>query len=127
MFRRVVALVGGFAIYAFLLMLLVLVSTIAFTAMPSTPIAVQLLGTLTVTMIAAAAGGYSAAALAPARQYAHAIVLAGMVLLSSINAILHPPAGPPAWYPIVLAAIATLGALGGGLLRKPRTPTVPAP
>ncbi|MBI3569353.1 MAG: hypothetical protein HY084_14230 [Gemmatimonadetes bacterium] len=125
-FRSVVALVGGFAIYTFLLMLLVLVLTVAVTAMPSTSIALNLIGTLLTTMLAAAAGGYAAAALAPDRRYGHAVVLAAMIVLSSVNAIRHPPAGPPPWFPYVLAAIGVLGAIGGGLLFRPRSPVTPA-
>jgi hypothetical protein len=123
--RSVIALVGGFAIYTFLLMLLVLVLAVAAAAMPGTSIALNLIGTLLATMLAAAGGGYAAAALAPDRRYGHAGVLAAMVLLSSVNAIRHPPAGPPAWFPYVLASIGVLGAFGGGLLYRPRTP-VPA-
>lgn len=126
-FRSVVALVGGFAIYTFVFMLLVLVLAVAAAAMPGASIALNLIGSLLATMLAAAGGGYAAAALAPDRRYAHAGVLAVMVLLSSVNAIRHPPAGPPAWFPFVLATIAVLGAIGGGLLHRPRTPVTPDP
>jgi hypothetical protein len=125
LFRSIVALVGGFAIYTFVLMLLMIVTTVVLSAMPGTPIAIHLLGTLTVTLLAAGTGGYAAAALAPSRQYGHAVVLSVMVLLASTNGMLHPLPGPPPWFPFVVAAIGVLGALGGGLLRRPRTLTVP--
>ncbi len=127
LFRSIITLIGGFAIYTFLLMLLGIVVAVVFSVMPGTPIAIYLLGSLTVSLVAAAGGGYAAAALAPNRPYAHANVTGVMVLLSSINGIVHPPAGPPAWYPYILAAVGTLGAIGGGLLRRPKTSTVPIP
>ncbi len=117
-------LVGGFAIYAFALMVLVLITSIAM-AKGATPsheaVEFAMLGS---SLVAALAGGYATASLAPNRQRGHVTVLAAMMLLSHINRVVHPTAGASRWYPIVLALVSTAAVVAGGLLRRPRSPSL---
>ena len=127
MFRTVVALVGGFAIYAFATILFIVVVTIAMPLTSAEAGAATLLVNLLPWLFAGALGGYAATALARRSQRAHGAGLAVMVLVACASQIGHPQAGQPRWYPVAITVLATAGALAGVFLRTPRTPTVPTP
>ena len=68
--------------------------------------------------VAGVAGGYIAAALAPSRALAHALVLGLIgVGLSTLGAVVMWGVGP-AWYPIALAVVALPAAWLGGWMQQ---------
>lgn len=68
--------------------------------------------------VAGVAGGYVAAALAPCRALAHALVLGLIgVGLSTLGAVVMWGVGP-AWYPIALAIVALPAAWLGGWMQQ---------
>lgn len=124
-FRSVVALLGGFAIMAMLVFVLVALAAWATGARALEPTSTSLALNLAASALAAATGGYSTAALAPWRPRAHTIGLAVMVLAMAASQIGHPQPGQPLWYPAALAVIGPLFTLVGGTLRHPRPNPVP--
>lgn len=68
--------------------------------------------------VAGVVGGYIAAALAPSRALAHALVLGLIgVGLSTLGAVVMWGVGP-AWYPIALAVVALPAAWLGGWMQQ---------
>lgn len=121
------ALLGGFAIMAMLVLVLTALAAWATGVRALEPTRTYLALNLAASAFAAAAGGYSTAALAPGRPRAHALGLAAMILAMAASQIGHPQPGQPAWYPAALAVIGPLFALAGGMLRRPRRNPVPSP
>jgi hypothetical protein len=116
--RSIVALIGGFALMAFALLIATIAVALAMgvTADSVTTSYFQVL--VACAALAAAFGGYATASLAPARHAAHAAILATMVLIAQASTALNPPANQPRWYLMTLVVVAPLGALAGGLLRQ---------
>lgn len=119
-FRSVVALLGGFAIMVMLVLVLVALAAWATGVGTGEPTPVYLALNLLVSAFAAAAGGYSTAALAPQKPRAHTVGLAVMILVMAASQLGRPQPGQPAWYPAALTVIGPLFALIGGTLRRPR-------
>ena len=128
MFRSIVALVGGFAIFTFAT---IVFAVVAASTMPLAagrhPTTGQLVANLLPWLGAAVCGGYAAAALAPRQQRMHVAAFTVMVLVATASQIGKPQAGQPTWYPLAITVAGTVGAAGGGLLRRRRTPTHSAP
>jgi len=118
--RSVIALIGGFAIMTFSVMVLTILAAWAFGVMRGEPTPPYLAASIVLSAFSAAAGGYSTAALAPVRALAHAAGLGVMVLALGVYAALHPQPGQPLWYLVVLAVIGPVFALAGGALATRR-------
>lgn len=118
MIRNLIALVGGFAITAFLALALTILAALALGVRGNTPNLPYTMACLTAFFVAAVSGGFAAAALAPGQPFRHAVGVAIMTLLMALS-MLHasPPALAP-WYPVVLALVGPLGALVGGALHR---------
>jgi hypothetical protein len=125
--RSIIALVGGFAIMAFLMFALVAIAAWVIGARAGDQYSPAMLGAnIGLFAIAALAGGYATASLAPGRPRLHAAVLAGMVLAMTVSTIASPPAGAPRWFPVTLAVIGPVFAVLGGVLRRqPSSSPVP--
>jgi hypothetical protein len=129
--RSIIALIGGFAIMTFSVMVLTILAAWVFGVMRGEPTPPYLAASIVLSAISAAAGGYSTAALAPGRALAHAAGLAVMVLVLGVYSALNPQPGQPLWYLAALAAIGPVFALAGGALATRRrrgvgTGTAPA-
>lgn len=83
---------------------------------PPTPayLVVNLIG----SCLAAACGGYVAARLAGRGALAHATVLGLLLLGMTVASGGEPAPGQPTWYPLTVAVLAVLGAVGGGVIRS---------
>ena len=125
--RSIIALVGGFAIMAFLVFVLVAVVAWIFPVKIGAPTTLYLVANLVLSALAALAGGYATASLAPGRPRMHAAVLALMVLAMSLSQLASPPPGQPNWYPGALSVIGPLFAQLGGFLRRPRNTATTIP
>ena len=117
MVRSIIALVGGFAIMAFLVFVLTIAVAAAFGVTDGAPTTPYIVANLMLSAGSALAGGYATAALAPSRAFAHSIGLSVMVLAMALSTLGHPAAGQPSWYPAAIAAIGPLFALAGGGVR----------
>jgi peptidoglycan/LPS O-acetylase OafA/YrhL len=76
---------------------------------------------LLISAAGAAAGGLGTARITAGRSAYSVFLLALILLMSALGPVLRhtPPApGQPAWYPLALAIVSTLGALAGGLLTR---------
>jgi hypothetical protein len=124
--KSIVALIGSFAIYVFVLLALTLVAALVFGTPRGAPTIPFLALRLAVAALSALAAGFSCAALAPGRPRAHVAGLAAMILVTHLSAVLKPPAGQPRWDPAAHAVIVPLVALAGGLLRRPRPSPIQA-
>jgi hypothetical protein len=125
--RSIIALVGGFAILAFVWFVLVAIFAVVIGARAADQFSPAMLGAKIVLFaLAAIAGGYATASLAPTRPRLHAIVLAGMVLAMTISMMANPQPGAARWFPATLAVIGPIFAvLGSGFHRQ--RPSSPVP
>jgi Kef-type K+ transport system membrane component KefB len=120
--RSIIALVGGFAIMAFLMFALVAIAAWIIGARAGDQYSPAMLGaTIGLFAIAALAGGYATASLAPGRPRLHATVLAAMVLAMTISMISSPQPGAPRWFSVTLALIGPIFAVLGGVFRRQRS------
>jgi hypothetical protein len=131
--RSIMALIGGFAIMAFLTIVLMVVAAWSLHLSVGARTESWFVANVVVSGLAALAGGYSAAALAPNRPRTHAIALAIMILAMSLSQFIQPPQSPlpltqlslpaqPRWYAGALTLISPLAAVLGGMLRRQRHP-----
>jgi hypothetical protein len=116
--KSIMALLGSFAIYVFVLLALTIAAAVVFGARAGGQTLPFLMIALAGAALSALVAGYSCAALAPMRPHLHTAVLAAMILLSQLSALSKPPAGQPHWYSAALAVVAPLLAWGGGFLRR---------
>ena len=115
--RSVIALVGGFAIMTFTLLVATVVAAAVMRTSPgveTTPFFETILAS---AVLAAAFGGYSTASLAAQHHAAHTVILATMVLIMGASTALNPPAGQPQWLVLGELVLTPLAVLGGGQLR----------
>ena len=75
---------------------------------------------LLISAAAAVAGGWLAVTLAARRPLIHGLAVAATLGVLSIPAILSPPSGQPAWYPVTLLALAMTGAAAGAVVAAAR-------
>jgi glycerol uptake facilitator-like aquaporin len=118
MLRSVIALIAGFAIMTFTF-LVVLTVAISVRGVPpeAAPAASAALG-VWVWPLAAFAGGYSTAALAPARTLGHGYVLAAMVGVARAYDLLSPPDGAARTTLLALLVACPLLAIAGAWVRE---------
>ena len=120
--RSIIALVGGFAILAFVWFVLVAIVALVIGARAADQFSPAMLGAkIALFAFAAVAGGYATASLAPARPRLHATVLAAMVLAMTISMIASPQPGAPRWFSVTLAMIGPTFAVLGGVFRRQRS------
>lgn len=123
MVRSIIALVGGYAIMVLVLVVLVAIAAWTFRVSRGAPSQPFLFASLVSSGLAAIAGGYSTATLAPVRPRAHAFGLGVMILATSISTVSHSTPGQPAWYAGAVVVIGPLFAFLGGMLRQSRLPS----
>lgn len=121
--RSIIALVGGYAIMVLVLVVLVAIAAWTLHVSSGAPSQPFLLARLVSSGVAAIAGGYSTATLAPVRPRAHAVGLGVMILATSMSTVSHSTQGQPAWNAVAVVVIGPLFAILGGLLRQPRLPS----
>jgi len=118
MLRSIVALIGGFALMAFTVLILTILAALVMGVTAAT-VTVAYFQVLVACAIGAAAfGGYATAALAPDRHVGHSTILAVMVLIAQASSALNPPPNQPRWYLLTLLVAAPLAAFAGGRIRE---------
>jgi hypothetical protein len=127
MIRSVIAVVGGFAIMAFTMLVLTIVAAVALGAEAGTEPLSYFVAVLGAAMIGAAVGGYATASLAPARHAAHVTALVVTVVCMQATAALDSPANQPKWVNLAQLVLAPLAAWAAGRVRiarrtPPRSP-----
>ena len=126
MLRSVIALIAGFAIMTFLILVVTIVVAMM-TDVDSTSPTVRFLEIkFAYSAVAALFGGYATAALAPGRPMVHAAVLAMMVLLLGASNVASPPSGHSAPYLVALMVACPVAAISGGWLRTLRKTASPS-
>ena len=108
---------------AFLLLGLTLLSVPVLHPLAGVPSRAFLVAKFANSAIAALAGGYATAVLAPNRPVVHTAALAVMILSMGLSTIGHPQPGEPGWYSAALAVAGCTFALCGGRLRRTRPMT----
>ena len=117
MLRMVIALIAGFAIMTFIVLLATIAEAMATGAVAVNPTGAHLVVNVGYTAAAALVGGYATASLAPARPAAHAAVLAAMAFIVAASSLLYPQPDQERIYLALLMAASPLGVLAGGWLR----------
>lgn len=118
--QSIAALIGGFAIMVFLTIALTVAEVAAFGVRTGEPTAEYLAASLLLSAVAAFAGGFATAALAPNRPRAHTTGVAIMVFVAALSSLGNPHPGQPVWYPAALVVLGPSCALLGGFFRRPR-------
>lgn len=118
MLRTVVALIAGFAIMAFTILIATIGIALAMNVQRGVLPTSFLVVMVVVSALASGLGGYSTASLARDRPTVHAAILATMIFVQHVYAILFPVEGQETWYIWSLAIGGPLLALAGGKLRE---------
>ena len=118
MLRSIIALIGGFALMAFTLLIATICAALAMGVTAATVTTAYFQVLVGCAILAAAFGGYSTAALAPDRHVGHSTILAVMVLIAQASTALNPPPNQPRWYLLTLLVAAPLAAFAGGRIRE---------
>lgn len=117
MLKSVVALIAGFAIMTFTILIATIVAVSAFPAAAGARTMEFLAVSIFSAVASAAFGGYATASLAPDRTSAHVLILAVMVLISAASGLIAPQPGQETWYLIALLVVEPIGVVGGGRIR----------
>jgi hypothetical protein len=109
--RSIAAVVAGFVAMAAIVMLLtVLLGGLPGMAAPDGGASnLWLVVNLAYSFLAAAAGGWVVARLAPAAGMAHAVSLVALLVLMNVSGGMEPMPGQPDWYPVVILLILVCG------------------
>lgn len=118
MLRTVVALIAGFAIMAFTILIATVVIALAMGVQRGTLPTSFLVAMVVVSALASALGGYSTASLARDRPTVHAAILATMIFVQHVYAIIFPIEGQHTWYAWSLAISGPVLAVIGGKIRE---------
>lgn len=121
MLRSILSVVLGFAttVAAVILANLVLVSILGLDWQD--PTAGFLASYIGVTLLGGFSAGVVSGKVAERRPFAHAAVLAAIVLVQSVWAAVATSVPGPGWYPWLLSLLGTLSVLAGGGLVAERT------
>jgi hypothetical protein len=120
MIHAFLALLGGFATMAILMMVVTaLLSRLApeWVGTEGKPKPGYAFANLGYSFLSAAAGGYVTAWISAANPLIHVLVLGIVVLAMSALSALQSRGKQPIWYALALLAISPLGVLAGGLAR----------
>lgn len=120
MVRSIVGVIAGFVVMALLTMLATAVAAKAMLAgggNPPLPTRPYLAVNLAYSAAFAALGGYLSAVIAARAPVGHALVLAGLLLITGIYSFALNQPGQPRWYAATLIGLGPLSALLGGYLR----------
>ncbi len=117
MLKTVIALIAGFAIMTFTIVVAAVVTAMLMEPNRFAPTPAFLAIGVAYSSLAAAFGGYATAALAPDRPSAHTAVLAVMVMVYSASNYLTPRAGQEPFHLALLIVLGPAFALAGGKLR----------
>jgi hypothetical protein len=126
MIRSVIAVVGGFAIMAFVMLVLTIVAAVALGAEAGKEPHAYFVAVVGAAMIGAAVGGYATASLAPGRHAAHVTALVVTVVCMQASAAFDAPANQPKWVNLAQIVLAPLAAWAAGRVRIARRATAPA-
>ncbi len=118
MLRTIVALIAGFAIMAFTILIATIGIALAMDVQRGTLPTPFLVVMVVVSALASGLGGYSTASLAQDRPMIHAAILATMIFVQHIYTILFPIEGQELWYAWSLAISGPVLALAGGRIRE---------
>lgn len=118
MLRTIVALIAGFAIMAFTILIATVVIALAMGVQRGELPTPFLIVMVVVSALASGLGGYSTASLAQDRPTVHAAILATMIFVQHVYTILFPIEGQESWYVWALAISGPALALAGGQLRE---------
>lgn len=116
--KTIVALIAGFAIMTFTILVATIVVALAMGVQRGTLPTPFLAVMVCVTALASGFGGYASASLAPSRPTVHAAILATMVFVQHVYTILFPLEGQQAWYLWALAISGPIFAVAGGRIRE---------
>jgi ABC-type transport system involved in multi-copper enzyme maturation permease subunit len=125
--RTIVALIAGFAIMAFTILIATVVIALAMGVQRGTLPTSFLVTMVIVSALASALGGYSSASLAQDRPTLHAAILATMIFVQHVYTILFPIEGQEPWYTWSLAISGPVFALLGGVIRQRTARARPKP
>ena len=104
--RSVLAVVAGFAAAFVIVVIVTLAAAAALGLTEGSVTPLYLMLNLLGSALAAIAGGYVAARLAPSAPMQHGIALAIVMLLLSLSAVFsEPQPGQPGWYPVTIAIV----------------------
>ena len=118
MLKSVIALIAGFAIMTFTILIATIVAVSALTITPSAPTTQFLALNVFYSAAAATFGGYATASLAPERPSAHVLILAMMVLIMGVSGFLAPQPGQQRWNLVAVLVLSPIGVFLGGRLRE---------
>ncbi len=118
MLRTIVALIAGFAIMAFSILIATVAIALAMDVQRGTLPTPFLVVMVVVSALASGLGGYSTASLAQNRPTLHAAILATMIFVQHVYTIIFPIEGQERWYVWALAITGPVLALAGGKLRE---------
>lgn len=122
MLQSIVAVLAGFALMVLIVMsttvLLVRRLKVNPAAGPDALSAAYLAGNLVCSAIAALAGGWLAASLAPGRPLMHGVALAVLMVITTLFSMGQSSARQPSWYPVTLAIAMPLIACGGAWIES---------
>ncbi len=118
MLRTIVALIAGFAIMAFSILIATVAIALAMGVQRGTLPTSFLVAMVVVSALASALGGYATASLAQNRPTLHAGILATMIFVQHVYTIIFPIEGQERWYVWALAITGPVLAIVGGKLRE---------
>lgn len=119
--RSIVALIAGFAIMAFTILIATVAVALAMGVKAGTLPTDFLVVMVVLSALAAGFGGYATASLAQNRPIAHAAILATMIFVQHVYTIIFPIEGQEPWYFWSLAITSPLLAIAGGVARERQT------
>jgi hypothetical protein len=118
MFRSVIALLAGFAIMTFTIVIVTIVAVAATGASAGAPTREYLIAFVAYSAAASAFGGFSTAALAPSRPGVHAMGLAAMIFVMHAYTLVFPQPNFPRTVYAFLVVLAPIAAIVGGKSRE---------
>ena len=117
MLRSVIALIAGFAIMTFTILIATIIAALMLDISPGAPTTQFLALNVFYSAAAAAFGGYATASLAPERPSAHVLILAVMVLIMGVSSLLAPQPGQERWNLVAVLVLGPVCAFIGGRIR----------
>ncbi|MDQ8165838.1 MAG: hypothetical protein P3A28_08810 [Gemmatimonadota bacterium] len=118
MLRTIVALIAGFAIMAFSVLIATIAIALAMGIQRGTLPTSFLIVMVVVSALASGLGGYATASLAQNRPMVHAGILATMIFVQHVYTIIFPVEGQETWHVWSLAITGPVLAIAGGKVRE---------
>lgn len=118
MLKSVIALIAGFAIMTFTILVATIVAASVLPFTQGAPTTQFLALNVFYSAAAAAFGGYATASLAPERPSAHVLILAVMVLIMGASSFLAPQPGQERWNLAAVLVLSPICVFLGGRVRE---------